>query len=205
MRKRCDKIRDRSLIEFYDNNHEIGIITNKRGIQCYEASRKVLPIRFEQFFKDFIQPFYDQITYGQFRALVPFYIFECAVGWSTSCVCRHCCNFRFGIELIHQLANRHNVQSMKELNYEVALEKHVCHSDDYFQALNCMRLRNHNYCYAHIKRESNCLQCMHSCQSRLMDYILDAFKEFQLTTENVRFARLAEFGKDRWLPIKPGL
>ena len=84
------------------------------------------------------------------------------------------------------------------------LEKHVCQSDCYFTTLNCFRKRVHAYCYGHIKNVQDCQQCQHSCDSKLMKFVLNEFNDCTLN-ETIRFARLAQFGKDRWLPIKSGL
>ena len=201
MRIRCDSIRDRSILEFYNSNENIEIVTNKRNIRCFESSRKVLPIRLTQYFNDFVKPQHPKLSFNKFRQLVPYYIFECHVGWSTSCVCRHCSNFGYGVELLNKLGAEKDIVAIQNLKFEDFLTKHVCNASDYFMTLNCFRKRLHDYCYGHIKKVSDCQQCQHSCQSKLMEFVLNACDGIDLDGD-VRFARLAQFGKDRWLPIK---
>ena len=204
MRIRCDRIRDRAILDFYNSNEDIITITNKRGIKCFESSRKVLPIPFSQFYNDFIKTKYENVSFHQFMELIPFYVFPCAVGWSSSCVCKNCSNFAYGVKLLTRLGEDHKIESVQNLKFEDCLERHVCDAKDYYKTLNCLRKREHDYCFGHIKYDQGCQQCNHSCTSNLVDFLIGEFDGVVLN-ETIRFPRLAPFGKERWLPIKSGL
>ena len=77
---RVSSVKDRSLIRFYNDNMKIKPVRNR---DHYAGSRHVLQMSYRTFFDEFIKPKYD-VSYGQFRNLVPYNCYEICMGWSQS-------------------------------------------------------------------------------------------------------------------------
>ena len=77
----------------------------------------------------------------------------------------------------------------------------MCDSSNYFETINCLRKRRHQTCFQHVKNESKCNLCHHECDSNLDKYLRDKIDSIDLSYE-LRFARLVQYAKDRYLPVR---
>ena len=195
---RCSSVTDVSLKQYYNSN---SIIVQKRSVENYRLSRKVLPIRFHQFYNEEIKTKYPHISFYQFKEIIPENIFPVNIGWSHSCICHECANFHYSLDLIHHIGEIHEIDALKTLNFDKISELNVCDHTDFHSVQRCLRKRKHHYCYQHKNFHKDCDNCQHKCSSRLTDFLLNELANRDLTFD-VRFARLKLFEKNRWLPVK---
>ena len=111
-------------------------------------------------------------------------------------------NSILSIDLLRRIGNLLDLNQLSEIDLQILLENHICGSVDDYQIRNCLRLRKRKSCFEHTSQKSNCTNCMHSCQSRIYDYVLNIIGTKDLSF-NVKFPRLEKFGskQDRWLPL----
>ena len=196
--RRVSAVTDRSLKRFYDLRMKIEPVRNR---DHYTGSRKVLPMSFRAFFDEKIKPKFD-ISYGQFRNLIPFNCFEICMGWSQYCICFMCANNSYFLQLLKKVGENHNIKDLQELNFETCMDHFVCSPKDDMTTLNCFRKRFHRYCFLHTRHNKQCQHCLHSCESKLKTFIMDLLVDIDLDYQ-IRFSRLVNFGEsnERWLPI----
>ena len=78
---KCSSVTDDSLKSFYTKEARI---VQKRSVDHYQMSRKVLPVRYIDFFNEEIKPKYPTVSFHQFLSLVPYHVFPVNIGWSHS-------------------------------------------------------------------------------------------------------------------------
>ena len=78
---KCSSVTDDSLKSFYTTKANI---VPKRSVDHYQMSRKVLPVRFIDYYNEEIKSQYSAVSFHQFMSLVPYHVFPVNIGWSHS-------------------------------------------------------------------------------------------------------------------------
>ena len=87
------------------------------------------------------------------------------------------------------------------INFDEICKLHVCDPSNFHAVQTCLRKRNHRSCYEHTAFKKDCNNCLHQCSSKLTEFLVKQVANYNMDYD-VRFARLKEFEKNRWLPVK---
>ena len=103
--------------------------------------------------------------------------------------------------MVHTVGEIHGNDALKMLNFDQICKYHLCDPSNFHAVQTCLRKRSHRYCFEHTAFKKNCDKCLHQCSSGLTDFLLKEVENYDMNFD-LRFARLKEFEKNRWLPVR---